>query len=699
MKCIACGKKYKTKGVKRCPSLAPRLCLKCSIEGCGSHSCDINCPDLMFPSPSTYPLSTSVVGLPVAGEMKGTTEEFLPRAFHLVSCDVLEIEITHESFGLLGVKVRFVLKGNQELTKQIYSGEHWKLLHIEDAVKEYRAKVNFILAPTLVMFPHQWLRIIPESIDLKVSGKRSLVLTNDTAELVGLPDCYTPLTKQPKPSSESYSYFMGKAIIFYTPLVFDQSYEISFNIEVMNPFLELGFLFPYRFVKVNNLSIKSNSIFQVGQKSSRLVTPMKMDCFPPRQEYEWKTRLSPQPHRPWIVPADPFRNQPLIGGFKAQRDIDNGGNTFEIDDYSVVQAMFLTMRPKNKEFISSVEVTNNPLPVRIYEQMQKLPRYRDFLISYDLINFSANPLELEITSEIKGYTDKAIDTIILPALGSGKSSRDVINQTPRLKMSILSKIANASTATLYYKILDKNSRKILDQGTKDVKLLPKDMIIWEIKDLKSLTYYDLSKMLGAWVTPTDSNGVFDKIRGKAKEYHPQKILVGEQGNSNLADITMQVKALYDYLNEKSGISYVNQPFCYDFNVGGQRVLEPERVVKAKTGNCIDLTILFASLMEGLGLNPLILLMPGHAFLGWGNKYKTSEMGFLETTVLGTINNQTGKRYTFEEASQIAEKTFKEKFLYIGSEEYLPLHSVVYSTNRDCKIVDLSEVRKDGIFRI
>lgn len=174
---------------------------------------------------------------------------------------------------------------------------------------------------------------------------------------------------------------------------------------------------------------------------------------------------------------------------------------------------------------------------------------------------------------------------------------------------------------------------------------------------------------------------------------------GEQGNSNLYDKTLQVKALYDYLNDKSGISYVNQPFCYDFNIGGQRVLEPERVVRAKTGNCIDLTVLFASLMEGLGLNPLILLMPNHAFLGWGNKYKTSEMGFLETTILGSINNQSGKKYTFEEASQIAEKTFKEKFLYIGSEDYLPLHSVVYSTNRDCKIVDLSEVRNEGIFRI
>ncbi|PIR08903.1 hypothetical protein COV53_00625, partial [Candidatus Gottesmanbacteria bacterium CG11_big_fil_rev_8_21_14_0_20_37_11] len=91
--------------------------------------------------------------------------------------------------------------------------------------------------------------------------------------------------------------------------------------------------------------------------------------------------------------------------------------------------------------------------------------------------------------------------------------------------------------------------------------------------------------------------------------------------------------------------------------------------------------------------------PDHAFLGWGNKYKTSEMGFLETTLLGSVNEKTEKKFTFEEASQIGEKKFKEKFLYIGSEDYLPLHSVIYSTNRDCKIVDLSEVRKDGIFRI
>ena len=702
MKCKICNSKYSTKHVKRCSKLPSHVCEKCAIGGKDGHQCDLYCPDARFPEIDTYPLGASVIGLSPTGEIRGTTEEFLPRAFNFVLCTVHKVELVLETLYKLKVSARFTLQGNETLTKTVYGWESWKMQHIRDAVKKLGRSIDFPVVPVFAYYLHSSLRVIESSVNLKLVGRKVLTLINDTTELVGLPDCYPPLTKIPKPANEKYSYFVGKWTMFYAPFLLGATYDLSFEVEAINFFYETGFLFPYRFVKIENLDVSSQCKFVIADTLYRTVRPVRADFFPPAQEYEWVVRKTPgKLYPPKITPADPFRKASLVGSFENQKNIRTNGKpaNLHIDDYGTLETMTLFAKPKNMDLHTSVEVSNTPIPVRIYEQMQELPRYRDFLVSFDIINFTDETVEVELTSEIKGYTDKAIDTVNISLHGGSQSSRILKTQCPKLKRGVLGKIANATTATFYYKIAKKlNSKKTkVEEGTRTVRLLPQDMIVWVMKDPKGAAIYDLSKMLGAWITPSDSKGLLDRIRGQAKKFHPEGILEGEEVNAGLEHKTKQVKALYDYLNSKSGISYVNQPFSYDFGIGGQRVLTPERVLSSKGGNCIDLVVLFSSLMEGIGINPLILIMPNHAFLGWGYKHKTTEMGFLECTCLGVINQQTGKRYTFEEASVLAEETFKKNFILIGSENYLPIHSLTFS-DKKAFIVDLEDVRREGIFR-
>ena len=58
-------------------------------------------------------------------------------------------------------------------------------------------------------------------------------------------------------------------------------------------------------------------------------------------------------------------------------------------------------------------------------------------------------------------------------------------------------------------------------------------------------------------------------------------------------------------------------------------------------NCIDGTVLFASALENIGIEPLIVLIPGHAFVGWKRWTDSNVCGFLETTMIPT--------HSFEEA--------------------------------------------------
>ncbi|WP_038911224.1 DUF3320 domain-containing protein [Dickeya dadantii] len=61
------------------------------------------------------------------------------------------------------------------------------------------------------------------------------------------------------------------------------------------------------------------------------------------------------------------------------------------------------------------------------------------------------------------------------------------------------------------------------------------------------------------------------------------------------------------------ISYALPPASFEHN--GQKIRTPGAIVEARVATCLDTTLLFASTLEQLGLNPLVFLTEGHAFVG------------------------------------------------------------------------------------
>ena len=57
----------------------------------------------------------------------------------------------------------------------------------------------------------------------------------------------------------------------------------------------------------------------------------------------------------------------------------------------------------------------------------------------------------------------------------------------------------------------------------------------------------------------------------------------------------------------------------------------------------------ASLLEGTSLNPVLVLVPGHAFVGWETWRGSGEWRFLETTMIGSSS--------FEQAMQSAQRQY------------------------------------------
>lgn len=61
------------------------------------------------------------------------------------------------------------------------------------------------------------------------------------------------------------------------------------------------------------------------------------------------------------------------------------------------------------------------------------------------------------------------------------------------------------------------------------------------------------------------------------------------------------------------IAYVLPPMSFERS--GQQVRGPSDILSRKVGTCLDLTLLYASCLEQAGLNPVLVLTEGHAFVG------------------------------------------------------------------------------------
>jgi very-short-patch-repair endonuclease len=97
------------------------------------------------------------------------------------------------------------------------------------------------------------------------------------------------------------------------------------------------------------------------------------------------------------------------------------------------------------------------------------------------------------------------------------------------------------------------------------------------------------------------------------------------------------------------IAYVLPPKSFERQ--GQMVRRPADILSHKVGTCLDLALLYASCIEQAGLNPLVVLIEGHAFAGlWlideeysipvvddaqtlRKRLQLQEMLFVETTML------------------------------------------------------------------
>lgn len=187
-------------------------------------------------------------------------------------------------------------------------------------------------------------------------------------------------------------------------------------------------------------------------------------------------------------------------------------------------------------------------------------------------------------------------------------------------------------------------------------------------------FHDTGIFFAAYVN--EENPMIDTVLREALNTRIVNRFWGYQGTAQQVD--KQVYALW-YVLQKRNFKYssISSTSLSSNVVFAQRVRTFDDAIESAQINCVDGSVLFASLLKAININPILVRIPGHMFVGYYTDKTHRNMNFLETTLIGEVDladffpeekldsTIVGKsqaevsRLTFDKSKQYATSKFKE----------------------------------------
>jgi hypothetical protein len=277
-----------------------------------------------------------------------------------------------------------------------------------------------------------------------------------------------------------------------------------------------------------------------------------------------------------------------------------------------------------------------------------------------IANTSKQPVMQLISSEVPGWSQRQEFTIVI-----GPQETRTIQLNPVLLPDAFS-LDEVQRANFTIHVTDVNSGTTYAQN--------RPVLIHGGSDFYWGKQFANAQVVARWVTPHDPAVL--QLVAEARRYARDGRFIGYNGARTPAlmktQVTQQARAVFTAM-KRSQLSYVTSIFTFGDQGGGwaQRIRLPRETLSLKTANCIDVSVAFASAMENLGMDPVIVIVPGHAFTGVRLGPESSEVLYIDLTVLpgGTFAQAQAR------ATQYMRETPTERIL----------------------IIDVSATRKMGIY--
>ncbi len=256
--------------------------------------------------------------------------------------------------------------------------------------------------------------------------------------------------------------------------------------------------------------------------------------------------------------------------------------------------------------------TKDTLPTAFY------PNTTERLIRVKLK--SDQPTKVNISVEIPKITQKETKTVDVTEIDKPYDFK------PAFLKEAYGPLDKAQDTFIDLKVTDEKGGSIISESI-PIRTLSRNDMVWIDKDgTKNYEY------IARWVTK-DNKEVKELVR-KASDYNQkicgQSAMVGYLGDETM--VACQMASVFSAMQDYYKIKYVASPESYQTS-NAQAIRLPEEVLMEKSGLCIETTILMAAALENLGMEPAIIIIPGHAWVAVKAYAGAPYYFHLETTML------------------------------------------------------------------
>lgn len=190
-----------------------------------------------------------------------------------------------------------------------------------------------------------------------------------------------------------------------------------------------------------------------------------------------------------------------------------------------------------------------------------------------------------------------------------------------------------------------------------------------------MKFHDTGIFFAAYVN--EEHPMIDRLLREALNTRIVNRFWGYQSGKKDA-VDKQVYALWNILQKRNfKYSSVSNTSLSSNVVYSQRVRTLDDALASAQINCVDGTVLFASLLKAINIDPVLIRTPGHMFIGYYTDNTHKDINFLETTMIGDVNmdeffpdeqldsTMVGKsqnqvsRLTFDKSKEYASNKYKE----------------------------------------
>ncbi len=235
-------------------------------------------------------------------------------------------------------------------------------------------------------------------------------------------------------------------------------------------------------------------------------------------------------------------------------------------------------------------------------------------------NTATKPVLQIITAEVRGWSAELRLTAVI-----GPHEVRTFNLDPELLAKAYDN-GEMRSATLVVEVQDPATGRTFAQQ--------RPVFLHSASDLYWGRKFANAQLLARWVTPHDDRVL--QLVSRAERLVPG----GHMRGYNLVpgirledQVRAQAMAVFQALR-RSGIGYVSSIYTFGNYPGEtQRIRLPRETLELSNANCIDVSVAFASAVENLGMKPVIVIVPGHAFTGVRLGPNSQDILYLDLTVL------------------------------------------------------------------